>query len=166
MLMHMGNGMYGALVIDPPNLPAVARQYVLVGSELFFGPQGDVGDYAKMLADQPDAVVFNGYPFAYQHAPLTARVGERVRIWIVDAGPTRSLAFHVVGEPFDTLYLDGAYTLRPGDSAAGGAQTLAVDPGDGGFVELTFAQPGTYPFLTHAMADAVIGATGSFNVSE
>ncbi len=164
MLMHMGNGMYGALIIDPPNLPTSARQYVLVGSELYFGPQGDVGDYAKMLSDRPDAVVFNGYPFAYQHTPLTASVGERVRVWIVDAGPTRSLAFHVVGAPFDTLFLDGAYTLRPGDPAAGGAQTLPVDPGDGGFVELTFAQPGKYPFLTHAMADAVIGAAGYFNV--
>jgi nitrite reductase (NO-forming) len=166
MLMHMGNGMYGALVIDPPGLSPVARQYVLVGSELFFGPQGDVGDYAKMLADKPDAVVFNGYPFAYQHAPLSASAGDRVRIWIVDAGPTRSMAFHVVGEPFDTVYLDGAYTLRPGDPAAGGAQTLPVDPGDGGFVELTFAQPGKYPFLTHAMADAAIGATGYFDVSK
>lgn len=166
MLMHMGNGMYGALVIDPPNLPAVARQYVLVGSELFFGPQGDVGDYAKMRADRPDAVVFNGYPFAYQHTPLTASVGDRVRIWVVDAGPTRSLAFHVVGEPFDTVYLDGAYTLRAGDPAAGGAQTLAVAPGDGGFVELTFAAPGKYPFLTHAMADAAVGATGSFSVNK
>jgi nitrite reductase (NO-forming) len=166
MLMHMGNGMYGALVIDPPDLAPVAEQYVLVGSELFFGPQGDVGDYSKMLADKPDAVVFNGYPFAYQHSPLQANVGDRVRVWVVDAGPTRSLAFHVVGQPFDTVYLDGAYTLKAGDPADGGAQTLPVDPGDGGFVELTFNQAGSYPFLTHSMADAVIGATGAFQVSK
>ncbi len=49
---------------------------------------------------------------------------------------------------------------------SGGAQTLPVDPGDGGFVELGFGQPGTYPFLTHAMADAVIGATGAFFVGK
>jgi nitrite reductase (NO-forming) len=166
MLMHMGNGMYGALIVDPPNLQPVAAQYVLVGSELFFGPEGGVGDYSKMLADTPDAVVFNGYPFAYQHAPLQAHAGDRIRVWVVDAGPTRSIAFHVVGAPFDTVYLDGAYTLQADDDAQGGAQTLPVDPGDGGFVEVTFTQPGKYPFLTHAMADAVLGAGGTFNVSK
>jgi len=165
MLMHMGNGMYGALIVDPPNLPAVSTQYVLVGSELFFGPEGGVGDYAKMLADKPDAVVFNGFPFAYQHAPLPAKVNERVRVWFVDAGPTRAFAFHVVGAPFESVYLDGAYTVRGGDAAMGGGQTLPVDPGDGGFVEMTFNQPGSYPFLTHAMADAVMGASGVFQVS-
>lgn len=163
MLLHMGNGMYGALIIDPPNLRPAAVQYVLVGSEMFFGPQGQPGDYAKMLADKPDTVVFNGFPFAYQHSPLHATPGELVRVWVVDAGPTRNIDFHVVGAPFTTTYLDGAYLLN--DSAnAGGAQTLPVDPGDGGFVELTFNQPGTYPFLTHAMADAVIGASGNFSV--
>ena len=168
MLLHMGNGMYGALIIDPPNLRPAAKQYVLVGSELFFGPQGKIGDYAKMLADKPDAVVFNGYPFAYQHAPLAARVGDLVRVWVVDAGPNRPVAFHVVGAPFSTTYLDGAYLLDAGKSAgvaSGAAQTLPVDPGDGGFVEFTFDEPGSYPFLTHSMADATLGASGAFAVT-
>ncbi|MGH8888499.1 MAG: multicopper oxidase domain-containing protein, partial [Acidothermaceae bacterium] len=95
MLLHMANGMYGALIIDPPNLRSAAAQYVLVGSELFFGPQRQIGDYSKMIDDEPDAVVFNGYPFAYEHSPLVAHAGQLVRIWIVDAGPSRALAFHV-----------------------------------------------------------------------
>ena len=168
MLLHMGNGMYGALIIDPPNLRPAAKQYVLVGSELFFGPQGKIGDYAKMLADKPDAVVFNGYPFAYQHAPLAAQVGDLVRVWLIDAGPNRPVAFHVVGAPFSTTYLDGAYLLdagRSAGSASGAAQTLPVDPGDGGFVEFTFDEPGSYPFLTHSMADATLGASGAFAVT-
>lgn len=168
MLMHMGNGMYGALIIDPPDLPPADAEYVLVGSELFFGQEGNVGDYAKMVADQPDAVVFNGYPFAYTHAPLTARAGELVRIWVVDAGPSRSIGFHVIGAPFTTEYLNGAYLLKDGRSAgaeSGAAQTLPVDPGNGGFVELRFAEAGTYPFVSHAMADAVKGATGQFTVT-
>jgi nitrite reductase (NO-forming) len=168
MLLHMGNGMYGALIIDPPNLRPAAAQYVLVGSEFFFGPQGQIGDYAKMLADKPDTVVFNGYPFAYQHAPLKAQAGQLVRVWVVDAGPNRSLAFHVVGAPFSTTYLNGAYILNDGKSAgvtSGAAQTLPVDPGDGGFVELTFSEAGSYPFLTHSMADATLGASGAFTVT-
>jgi len=97
---------------------------------------------------------------------LRARAGDRIRVWVVDAGPTRSLAFHVVGALFDTVYLDGAYMLRPSDAAGGGAQTIPVDPGDGGFVELRLTQAGAYPFLTHAMADAVIGAAGTIDVSK
>jgi nitrite reductase (NO-forming) len=169
MLMHMGNGMYGALIIDPPDLPKADAEYVLVGSELFFGPVGDVGDYAKMLANKPDAVVFNGYPFAYSHAPLTAKTGELVRIWVVDAGPSRPISFHVIGAPFTTEYLNGAYLLKDGQSEggeSGGAQTLPVDPGNGGFVELRFSEPGSYPFVSHVMADAVIGASGAFTVTE
>ena len=166
MLQHMANGMYGALIVDPPNLAAVAGQYVLVGSELFFGPDGASGDYAKMRADRPDAVVFNGYPFAYQHEPLTAPVGERIRIWVVAAGPDRGLAFHVVGAPFTAAYLGGAYLVRPGEPARGAAQTLTVAPGDGGFVEFTLDRAGTYPFLSHDMADAELGASGSITATD
>ena len=74
------------------------------------------------------------------------------------------LAFHVVGAPFTAAYLDGHYLVRPG-SADGAAETLPVDPGDGGFVELTFSQAGSYPFLTHDMADATLGASGTFTVT-
>jgi len=166
MLQHMANGMYGALIVDPPDLAPVGQQYVLVGSELFFGPDGASGDYGKMRADEPDAVVFNGYPFAYRHQPLTARVGERIRIWVVAAGPNRGLSFHVVGAPFTAAYLGGSYLLRPADAGRGAAQALVVGPGDGGFVELTLSQAGTYPFLTHDMADAELGATGSITAAD
>ncbi|ABK52276.1 multicopper oxidase, type 3 [Acidothermus cellulolyticus 11B] len=162
MLMHVANGMYGALIIDPPNLAPVDREYVLVASEFFFGPPRGPGDYAKMLADRPDTVVFNGYPFAYKWRPLTAVVGQRIRIWIVDAGPNRGVAFHVIGEPFTTTYVDGHYALQ--NTSDGAAQTLAVDPGDGGFVELTFSRPGDYPFVDHQMADAELGAMGTISV--
>ncbi|MBX6371481.1 MAG: multicopper oxidase domain-containing protein [Acidothermus sp.] len=164
MLMHIANGMYGALIIDPPGLAPVDDEYVLVGSEFFFGPPVDAGDYAKMLADRADTVVFNGYPFAYLHRPIAARVGDRVRIWVVDAGPNRALAFHVIGSPFTTVYSDGHYLLGPSESTSSAAQTLAVDPGAGGFVEFTVSRPGDYPFLSHVAADATLGAMGILRV--
>ena len=165
MLLHLGNGMYGALIVEPPNLPPVAQQYVFVGSEFFFGAQGGIGDYQKMLADTPDTMAFNGYPFAYQFRPIAAPVGKTVRVWVIDAGPSRALSFHVIGAPFSSVFLDGGYLVRPGDPARGAGQTLPVMPGDGGFVELTFTRPGDYPFMTHVLADAAKGAAGMFRAS-
>lgn len=81
MIQHLGNGMYGAVIIDPPHLAPVAAQYVLVQSELYLGPDGRTGHVAKMTRGAPDAVVFNGYYDQYRHSPLHARAGSRVRIW-------------------------------------------------------------------------------------
>jgi nitrite reductase (NO-forming) len=164
MLYHVGNGMYGALIIDPPDLTPVDREYLLVQSEFYLGAQGQAGDATKMQNDQPDAVVFNGYVSQYAFRPLTAAVGQRVRIWVLDAGPNRASAFHIVGAPFDTVYAEGAYRLRSTDP--GGAQILDLAPASGGFVETAFIQPGNYPFLDHALADADRGARGSIHVTE
>jgi nitrite reductase (NO-forming) len=160
MTQHIGNGMYGAVVIDPPDLRPVSAEYVLVQSELYLGQQGQPGDFAKMAAGTPDAVVFNGYYDQYRHAPLSARAGERVRIWIVDAGLERPSAFHVVGTQFDTVFSEGAYLVQPGDPAHGAAQALALQPGQGGFVEFIVPEPGRYPLLSHLMVDAHRGASG------
>jgi nitrite reductase (NO-forming) len=161
MSAHIANGMFGAVVIDPPDLPKVSRSYVLVQSELYLGPQGGSVDMTKLLAEKPDAVVFNGYANQYDHRPLTARTGERIRIWVLDAGPDRATSFHVVGGQFDTVYSEGSYLLRPG---SGGSQALALQPGQGGFVELSFPQAGRYSFVSHIMIDAERGAHGIFDV--
>jgi nitrite reductase (NO-forming) len=163
MSLHIANGMFGAVVIDPPDLPPVDREYLLVQSELYLGPQGGVADPDRVAGGAPDLVVFNGYARQYDAAPLPARVGERVRVWVLAAGPNGGSAFHVVGGQFDAVYREGAYDLRPGGS--GGSQTLGLAPSQGGFVELTFPEEGSYPFVTHAMADAERGAHGLFRVT-
>jgi nitrite reductase (NO-forming) len=163
MLHHIGNGMYGAVIIDPPGLPKVDREYVMVQAELYLGPDGQPGDLAKMQAERPDAVVFNGYVSQYAHRPLTARVGERVRIWVLDAGPNRITSFHVVGALFDTVYKEGDWRVRPGDP--GGGQVLDLTPGGGGFVETVFREAGHYPFVNHVMVDAERGARGVVEVT-
>ncbi len=165
MSAHIANGLFGTVVIDPPDLSEVDRSYVLVQSELYFGHQGGPVDVDKVRAERPDAVVFNGYANQYDHRPLTAKVGERVRIWVLDAGPNRATAFHVVGGQFQTVFSEGAYLLRPGRREHGASQTLALGPAQGGFVELTFPQPGHYPFVSHVMIDAERGAHGVFEVS-
>jgi nitrite reductase (NO-forming) len=158
MLLHIGNGMYGAVIIDPPGLAPVAHEYVLVQSELYLG-----GNLTAMQADRPDAVMFNGYPAQYTHRPLIARTGDRIRIWVVDAGPNRDTSFHVVGAQFDTVYTEGRYQLRPTDP--GGAQVLPLSPAEGGFVETVLPAAGHYPFVSHIMADADRGARGTIEVT-
>lgn len=164
MSMHIANGMFGAVIIDPPDLAPVDVEYVLVQGELYLGAQGDTADADKIAAQTPDLVTFNGYANQYAYEPLTATVGERVRVWVLDAGPNTASAFHIVGGQFDTVYLEGAYTLQQGDP--GGAQALALQPAQGGFVELTFPEAGDYPFVTHIMSDAEKGAKGIFHVDD
>jgi nitrite reductase (NO-forming) len=68
----------------------------------------------------------------------------------------------VVGGLFDTVYAEGAYLLRRSDGAA---QSLGLQPAQGGFVELTFPEAGDYPFVSHVMVDAERGAHGLFRVT-
>ena len=166
MSAHIANGLFGAVVIDPPNLPEVDRSYLLVQSELYLGPQGGEVDMTKVSGERPDAVVFNGFVNQYDHDPLTAKVGERVRIWVLDAGPNRPSSFHVVGGQFDTVFSEGSFLLHPGNAERGGAQVLSLGPAQGGFVELSFPQAGHYPFVSHVMVDAERGAHGLFEVTD
>jgi nitrite reductase (NO-forming) len=165
MSAHIANGLFGAVVIDPPNLPTVDRSYVLLQSELYLGPQDGSVDVDKLRAERPDAVVFNGYANQYDHRPLPAKVGERVRIWVLDAGPNRPTAFHVVGGPFDTVFAEGSYLLRRDNAEHGGSQVLSLGPAQGGFVELSFPEPGHYSFISHVMVDAERGAHGVIEVT-
>jgi nitrite reductase (NO-forming) len=162
MSLHIANGMFGAVIVDPPGLAPVAAQYVMVQSELYLGAQGGIADERKISARQPDAVVFNGYVDQYDHAPIEVDAGTRIRVWVVDAGPQDGTSFHVVGTQFDTVFAEGAYLLRAGNAEHGAAQTLALAAGQGGFVEFTLAAPGRYPFVDHAMVDAEDGAEGVF----
>jgi nitrite reductase (NO-forming) len=164
-LHHIGNGMFGAIIIDPPDLPAVDHEFIFVQSEYYLGPQGQPGDLTKMQAEQHDAVVFNGYVNQYFHHPIQVETGERIRAWVLDAGPSENSSFHIVGTVFDTVYKEGAYLLRPDDSA-GGSQAIDLQPAQGGFVEFTFDEDGLYLAVTHKFANVGKGALGVFQVGD
>ena len=164
-LHHIGNGMYGAIIIDPPELAPVAHEYLIVQSELYLGPQGQPGSLAKMSAENFDAVVFNGYVKGYFHAPIRVEPNERVRVWVVDDGPSENSAFHIVGTIFDTVWKEGTYLLRP-DARRGGSQVLDLQPAQGGFVEFSFAEKGLYPIVTHKFSNVGKGALGLFQAGD
>jgi nitrite reductase (NO-forming) len=163
-LHHIGNGMFGAIIIDPVDLAPVDKEFVIVQSELYLGPQGKEGDLAKMKADRWDAVVFNGYYNQYAHNSSLIRVepNQRVRVWVIDDGPSENSAFHIVGTIFDTVFKEGTYHLKPDNSSKGGSQVLDLQPAQGGFVEFSFAVEGLYPFVSHKFSNASKGAMGMF----
>jgi nitrite reductase (NO-forming) len=84
-----------------------------VQSEIYTGPMGKPGDLGKMQNEQHDAVVFNGYVNQYKHAPIRVEPNERVRAWVLDAGPSENSPFHIVGTIFDTVYKEGTLLLSP-----------------------------------------------------
>jgi nitrite reductase (NO-forming) len=165
VLMHMAMGMYGAIIVDPSTpLPPADVSYVLVQSEWYTQQvQENVmgGDFNKMLTGTPDEVVFNGKAFQYRDKPLTAKVGQRVRLYVVDAGPNLSSAFHVIGEMFSAVYPDGdaAHALT-------GVSTYPIAPGQGVVLDVVFESPGHYPFVDHSMRNMQIGAVGVIQVTQ
>jgi nitrite reductase (NO-forming) len=166
MSAHIANGMFGAVIIDPAGLAPVSAEYVLVQSEFYLGPEGGEVDAARVATQFPDLLAFNGYANQYVDRPLTARVGETVRVWVLDAGPNIGSSFHVVGGQFDSVFKEGDFLLRDGGSTGtGGAQVLDLAAAQGGFVELTFPEAGNYPFISHVMSDAEKGARGIFHVT-
>lgn len=164
-LHHIGNGMFGAIIIDPPDLPPVAHEYIIVQSELYTGGEGKPGDLAKMQDERWDGIVFNGFVNQYRHRPIRVEPSERVRVWVLDAGPSENSAFHVIGTIFDTVYKEGTYLLRP-DNRRGGSQALDLQPSQGGFVEFTFDEAGLYPFVTHKFVNIGKGALGIFQAGD
>lgn len=168
MSVHLAAGMHGAVIIDPPGLSQVDHEFVLIQSEIYLGPEGGSTDEAKVAAKTPDLMAFNGMAFQYKYRPLQVAVGQRVRFWLMDAGPSLPCTFHVVGGQFDQVFYEGAWTLGGPDQIgarwSGGSQALNLGPCQGGFVEFVPPQAGHYTFVTHAFADMEKGAVGVLQV--
>jgi nitrite reductase (NO-forming) len=172
--MHLMQGMYFAFIVDPKNGwgTKADKEFVLVQSE-FYAKPGDstkVGvllpatpDWSSEQARNPSQVVFNGRAFQYKENMLKVDVGDRVRIFVVNAGPNFDSDFHIVGAIFDRVYPDG----NP-DHALEGVQTYHVPAGGGAVFETVFDKDGSgeglYPFVTHSFADAEKGAVGMIQV--
>ena len=174
--MHIMQGMYLPIIVDPRDgWGTVAdKEFVLVQSE-FYAKAGDTTqvtsavmppmqpDWQAAMAKQATQVVFNGRAFQYKDNPLKVDVGDRVRFFVVNAGPSFNSDFHVVGAVFDRVYPDG----NP-DHVLSGVQTYMVPAGGGAVFETVFSSEasgeGLYPFVTHSFADAEKGAVGIIQV--
>ena len=166
VLMHIANGMYGAIVVDPATpLPKADRSYVLVASEWYLTSDGlDAPaqfDINKARAIMPDWTTFNGYAGQYVTHPLTADPGDTVRFYVVDAGPSLTTAFHVVGTILDTAYVDS--DMNP-EHVLNDVQTVDVPAGGGGVFDVKIDEEGLYPFVSHSFASVDMGQVGLLKV--
>lgn len=164
VLMHIGAGMYGAMIVDPKEGWPAAQELVLVQSDYYLAA-GEGGimvpDYAKMLGNgSMDYVVFNGHATQYVENPIAVRAGEPIRIFLVNAGPNASSTFHVVGAIFDRVCVNA----NPRNELVG-LQSWTVGPGDGACFEFTLAEPGLYPAVNHAFGHAAHGAIALLQAS-
>jgi len=152
VLMHVGNGMAGMMVVKPRNLAPVDKELWVTQGEYYLGKPGAPADMNKLAAETPDVVAFNGYADQYKAKPITVRQGERIRLYVLNEGPSKWSAFHVIGTIFDKAVVENT-VFRD-------SQTMNLAPSQGGYAEFTLDQKGNYPFVTHNFGDMVKGAAG------
>jgi nitrite reductase (NO-forming) len=166
--MHIANGMYGLILVEPEGgLSPVDREYYVMQGEVYTtGSYGEPGlqpfSMEKALAENPDYVVFNGAVGSLVgDAALTATVGETVRLFVGNGGPNLISSFHVIGEIFDRVHTEG------GSATTENVQTTLVPAGGATIVEFEMQVPGDYILVDHAIFRAfnkgalgIIAATG------
>jgi len=166
--LHVANGMYGLILVEPANgLPRVDREYYVMQSDFYTkGKYGQPGlqpfDLDKALSETPDYVVFNGRVGSMTNEKaLTAKVGETVRLYVGNGGPNMISSFHVIGEIFDKVYLEGG-TGNPNLNV----QTTLIPAGGSAIVDFKLQVPGTFILVDHSIFRAFNkGAIGMLKVS-
>jgi len=167
ILEHIASGMYGAVIVEPRDgYPTkVDREYLIIQSEFYAKPDAEgrkidgaplyVLDNQRLRAAQPTHTVFNGSHNGMMKKPLPAKSGERVRLFVLNAGPSKTSSFHVVGTIFDRVWLEG----NP-DNQMRGMQTVLLGSSNSAIVEMIIPEDGSYIMVDHHFANASQGAIG------
>jgi nitrite reductase (NO-forming) len=167
-LHHIANGMYGMVIVEPAEgLPPVDAEFTLVQSEWYLGPQGQPASLTKAAAGAPapDFVVFNGVANQYLNNPIKVGTGDRVRVFVLDAGPNIDSSFHVVGTIFSSVIKEGIH-LELGNAGSWGSQAVDLSPAQGAIIEFEMPEDGLYPLVTHAFNFVGRGALGLFQAGD
>ncbi len=167
-LHHIANGMYGMVIVEPAEgLPPVDAEFAIVQSEWYLGPQGEPISLSKAAPGNPapDYVVWNGVSNQYLDNPIAVGTGDRVRIFVLNAGPNIDSSFHVVGTIFSSVIKEGV-RLTPGNEGTFGSQAVDLSPAQGAIIEMVMPEDGLYPMVTHAFNFVGRGALGLFQAGD
>ncbi|MGI3295948.1 copper-containing nitrite reductase [Neisseria sp. SLRRB23] len=164
--MHIANGMYGLILVEPKEgLPKVDKEFYIVQGDFYTkGKKGAQGlqpfDMDKAVAEQPEYVVFNGHVGAIAgDNALKAKAGETVRMYVGNGGPNLVSSFHVIGEIFDKVYVEGGKLINEN------VQSTIVPAGGSAMVEFKVDVPGSYTLVDHSLFRAFNkGALGQLKV--
>lgn len=164
--MHIANGMYGLILVEPEGgLPKVDKEYYVMQGDFY--TQGEYGakglqafDMNKAIKETPDYVVFNGKVGSMTNGnELTARVGETVRLFVGNGGPNLVSSFHVIGEIFDHVHVEGGALVNQN------VQTTLIPAGGSAIVDFKVETPGNFIIVDHSIFRAFNkGALGILKV--
>lgn len=165
--MHVANGMYGLIYVEPKGgLPKVDHEfYVMQGDFYTKGRYGEQGlqpfSMEKAIDERPDYVVFNGGVGSMlgDKAPKVQK-GETIRLFFGNGGPNLTSSFHAIGEIFDKVYVEGGLSLINTN-----VQTTMVPAGGAAMVEFKVDVPGSVILVDHSLTRAFNkGALAMINV--
>jgi nitrite reductase (NO-forming) len=150
--MHVANGMYGLIYVEPPEgLPAVDHEYYVMQGDFYtVGKYREKGlqpfDMQKAIEENATYVLFNGSEGAVAgDKSIKAKVGETVRLFVGNGGPNLVSSFHVIGEIFDRVHYEGGTRYQEN------VQTTVVPAGGAAIVEFKVEVPGTYVIVDHSL---------------
>ena len=167
VLEHIASGMYGMVIVEPRGgYPTkVDREYAVIQSEFYTRPDPEkhkidgaplyVLDTERVRSKAPTYTVFNGRYNGMVDKPLQAQPGERVRLFVLNVGPSNTSSFHVVGTILDRVWMDG----NP-DNQFRGMQTVLLGSSSSAIVEFIVPEAGNYAMVDHHFANASQGAIG------
>lgn len=165
--MHIANGMYGLILVEPAGGYAkVDREYYIMQGDFYTkGSTGEPGlqpfDMQKAIDENADYVVFNGATDALTgDNAITAEVGETIRLYVGNGGPNLTSSFHVIGEIFDKVHVEGGKLINHD------VQTTLIPAGGAAIIEFKVEAPGTFVLVDHAIFRAFNkGALGMLKVT-
>lgn len=163
VLQHMSMGQYGVVIVSPkegyPTDEQVDKEFAVVQSEFYLKQKEDSNlyemDYDAAMNKQPTVVAFNGHQNALMDAPLKVAKGDRVRLYMLNVGPTDVASTHVIGAIFDRVWYEGNV-----ENEWRGMQTVLLGASNGAVLEFIAPEAGHYVLVDHEMADAEKGAKG------
>lgn len=160
MDQHISLGMFGAILVEPEDgLPEIDREFYFGQHELYTdGEAGEAGhhsyDFDATADEDPTYVLLNGEAYAFTedgYGPVTAEVGETVRVYFASGGPNLTSSLHAIGNVWSRYYRDGDLLSEP----ARNVETAPVAPGTVTAGEMEFHVPGPVKIVDHALSRVV-----------
>ena len=154
--MHVANGMYGLILVEPKEgLPKADREFYVMQSDFYTkGANGEQGlqpfSMVKAIDEKPDYVVFNGsVGSTVGDRALATNIGETVRLFVGDGGPNLTSSFHVIGQIFDKVWPEGNMSTPTQN-----VQTTMIPAGGSAIVQFKNSVPGTFIIVDHSLTRA------------